>query len=253
MSTIEEQAAIDAEEKARRDELERAGETGGAGEGNGGDGDQDEPASDASSSGGGGDNGGGGGEDDETHPDEDAIARNADAEALLKKVSASADRYVQRLVALLGPDLGGYAGCAMCEGYPPGLVILDLVDDERRGNVLRQLGVDTFDALLEDTTRYVRCATCGGRGRVKTGSLKPGSEAADCGDCQGFGFKRTQPAPPPPAAPAPEMLPPLPEGSPTDRPPFDVFGTPSWHEDYGKMADMRTVPVSHWAGNLTTT
>lgn len=183
------------------------------------------------------------------HPDELAIAAQRDAEQHLKKVSQTADRYVKRLVELLGPELGGYAGCTLCDGFPPGLVILEAVDDERRLNVKRQLGMETFEDLEADETEFKRCETCRGRGNVKTGSLKHNKETKPCRKCDGNGYIDLHPGAPGAAAngdaPAPvEQL------EPGERPPYDQWGTPSWHADYGKTLEYRDVPVEHWRVNL---
>lgn len=186
------------------------------------------------------------------HPDEAAIRAAADAEAQLKKLSGTADRYVKKLIELLGPELGGYDGCALCDGFPPGLVILAAIDDERRELVKRQLGLETLDNVVVDEAYVHRCDTCQGRGIVRTGSYVHDRETVQCRTCQGAGYVRLGVKAVEAPAGEPTVLPPVVEGAPTDRPPYDVYGTPSWHADYGKMVDMRDVPVAHWAGNLPT-
>jgi len=190
------------------------------------------------------------GEGEQLHADEAAVQANVDAEAQLKKVSRKADNYVKGLVELLGPELGGYAGCAMCDGFPPGLVILEAIDDERRANVQRQLGIETLDDYEADEPFFSACPICNGRGRVRSGSKVTGKETIECRRCHGRGFV----TPTDEAAPAPGQPPVLvvagENGSPPERPAYDEFGTPSWHADYGKMVHMRDEPVSHWAGNL---
>jgi hypothetical protein len=188
--------------------------------------------------------------EDELSADELAMQASVDAAGTLKKVSGAADRYVKKLVELLGPDLGGYAGCLLCDGFPPGLVILEQIDDERRNAVKRLLGLETFDDLVADDAYFEACPVCHGRGRLRTGSLVHSHEAEKCPRCNGFGFLRPAGVialaeePEPAAAPAGE------NGSSGERPPYDQWGTPSWHADYGKTLEYRDVPVDHWAGNL---
>jgi hypothetical protein len=192
------------------------------------------------------------GEGEELHADEAAIEANRDAEATLKKVSRKADNYVKGLVELLGPELGGYAGCTMCDGFPPGLVILEAIDDERRANVQRQLGIETLDDYETDEPFFTSCPTCNGRGRVRTGSKVTGKETEQCRKCGGRGFVTPTDQAQPAGGQPPVLVVAGDNGPPPERPAYDEFGTPSWHADYGKMVDMRDVPVSHWAGNLPT-
>ena len=198
------------------------------------------------------------GDDDELHPDERAVTQPVDGEAIVKKLGQRADRYIKGTLELLGPELGGYQVCQSCDPFVPGLVIVEAITDQHRDAVKRQFGIDTLDELQADEEHFVQCSVCRGHGRVKTGSLKHGEEAKDCIACSGFGFRRigqTQPnqqqQPPEQGGQLVELQPAgAGEPPPTELRPYDEFGTPSWHQDYGKMAHMRTVPVSHWSGNL---
>lgn len=191
------------------------------------------------------------GESEGLDPDEEAVLAQASAEQTLKKVSSAADRYIKKLVELLGAELGGYAGCSACDGFPPGLVILEAIDDERRTAVSRQFGLTgSLDDYQADEPFFRQCSQCRGRGRVLTGSRVEGKQTIVCRVCHGDGFESEKP--PAVVSIAGELIPVevIESNGTGERPPYDIFGTPSWHADYGKMVDMREMPVAHWAANL---
>lgn len=112
------------------------------------------------------------------------------------------------------------------------------------------IGIGTLNEL-KPYSGFQTCETCDGQCNVLTGA-KAGNELfRQCPSCKGRGYSSTLPddAARPPAG-TPIVATELAGGAPAQVPDFDMFGTPRDHPDYGKLAQHREVPISHWAHNL---
>jgi hypothetical protein len=97
----------------------------------------------------------------------------------------------KRLTEILGDDATAYAPCEICTAFgTPGWRPGGDLPAEVKVVVSHALGVQTADDL-EQARDTARCADCGGRGYVRTGSLVPDFESAMCLACQGRGWVAT--------------------------------------------------------------
>jgi hypothetical protein len=142
--------------------------------------------------------------DDEPEPDEPekledyapgvAEARlrsEREAEALGKKLDGAQKTYRNRLVALLGDDLGGHIDCPVCMDGLTGFIIhpeIAPLDTEQRNRMMQLLGLDDWEHM-PSASWAVQCETCAGFGKVKTGSHVQGREVTGCEDCKEAGFR----------------------------------------------------------------
>jgi hypothetical protein len=119
-----------------------------------------------------------------------------------------------------------------------------------RDAVKRAIGLGSIDEL-KDYTAFTTCNTCAGLGNVKTGSQVTEHLYRQCPDCKGRGYASALPDDADRvASTSPIAAAPLVEGGPPQSPDVDMFGTPLGHPDYGKLAQHREVPISHWQYNL---
>lgn len=111
--------------------------------------------------------------------------REQDARA--KKLNQLAAHVAKRYTDILGDDLDGFVGCAMCAPWFPGIRLPVMPDPETVAQIKVAIGEDPDPPLHEDN--YSRqCSTCGGYGTVRTGSFVTGQKAATCLDCKGRGW-----------------------------------------------------------------
>jgi hypothetical protein len=97
----------------------------------------------------------------------------------------------RRLTEILGDDATAYAPCEICTAFgTPGWRPGGDLPAEVKVVVSHALGVQTADDL-EQARDTARCADCGGRGYVRTGSLVADFESAMCLACQGRGWVAT--------------------------------------------------------------
>jgi hypothetical protein len=97
----------------------------------------------------------------------------------------------KRLTEILGDDATAYTPCEICTAFgTPGWRPGGDLPAEVKVIVSHALGVQTADDL-EQARDTARCADCGGRGYVRTGSLVPDFESAMCLACTGRGWVAT--------------------------------------------------------------
>jgi hypothetical protein len=112
------------------------------------------------------------------------------------------------------------------------------------------VGAQRLEDFNDDPDWFFKCPVCNGLGRVRTQGRVANKELVTCRKCKGEGFMTPEPRA------AIDAMPPLPvvghvaAEAPRDMPPYDSWGTPSWHGDYGKSLEYRTEPVEQWAINL---
>lgn len=126
--------------------------------------------------------------------------------------------------------------CPLCDGH--GLLYTPQTPEEgaqMRATILAMVGETTAEEL-KPHPRFHRCDTCGGEGKVYTGSKVPGQDALPCPDCNGQGHSggqsQTAPTPLPVAAVAAPSQPPPSE---QERIGNDAWGRPPGHPHYGLL------------------
>ncbi len=109
-------------------------------------------------------------------------------EARFDKIARENERHAKRVGEILEEDATDLLMCPLCSSFIGGFVLNAPVADEPRAATLGFLGV--IDASELPQADYLeRCETCKGRGEVKTGSTRPGYEAANCAACEGKGYR----------------------------------------------------------------
>lgn len=126
---------------------------------------------------------------DEVAEPEPEAAPAYDDDEVSRKLARKVKNYTSGLVEILGADLGGFAPCALCDGFPPGLVPPVQLDEEKKARVRVAIGLPALANYKQDR-RFNACSTCEGLGRILTGSSVQGQEVATCEDCSGRGFMR---------------------------------------------------------------
>lgn len=108
-----------------------------------------------------------------------------------KALDALNKHVAKRLTDILGEDATAYTPCEICTAFgTPGWRPGGDLPAEVKVVVSHALGVQTAEDL-EQARDTARCADCGGRGYVRTGSLVPDFESAMCLACQGRGWVAT--------------------------------------------------------------
>jgi hypothetical protein len=126
-------------------------------------------------------------------PEEEAPQPESSAElARRDKALDGLNKHVaKRLTEILGDDATAYTPCEICTAFgTPGWRPGGDLPAEVKVIVSHALGVQTADDL-EQARDTARCADCGGRGYVRTGSLVPDFESAMCLACTGRGWVAT--------------------------------------------------------------
>jgi ribosome-binding protein aMBF1 (putative translation factor) len=114
-----------------------------------------------------------------------------EAEALGKKLDGAQKTYRNRLVALLGDDLGGHIDCPVCMDGLTGFIIHPAIaplDTEQRNRMMQLLGLDDWEHM-PSASWAAKCETCDGFGKIKTGSKVDGRIVTGCEDCAETGWR----------------------------------------------------------------
>jgi len=202
-------------------------------------------------------------EDPDAEPEPDPETEQADAGgldpetfALMEERGKKLDKlgqYVARkLVEIFGEEEADELElCELCQWtHTFGWRVAQVPPEQVRDAVKRAIGLGTLDEL-KDYAAFQTCQTCGGLGNVRTGSQVTAHLYRQCPSCQGRGYSSSldtdanRPAPQTPIAAMPTA-----DGGPAVEADYDMFGTPAGHPDYGKLAQHREVPISHWSANL---
>lgn len=136
--------------------------------------------------------------------------------------------------------------CPRCaDGFPGHCWHPDAVEmsEEEKVQVRLSIGDTILPEYQPDKYRET-CETCGGHGKVLTGSHVASQGTIACDDCGGKGWTDKRGEKAPPAAPAPVIAGPWeaapePEGEPDARTLPDSFGTPPGAPYYGVMLHLR--------------
>jgi len=201
--------------------------------------------------------------DEPTEPgnpdDDEANARvDVDTERLMEERGRKLDKlgqYVARkLVEIFGEEeADSLELCELCQWtHTYGWRVPVVPPEPVRDAVKKAIGLGTLDEL-QPYPAFNACDTCKGLGNVRTGSQVTQYLFRTCPTCKGRGYNSSLPddlETPQLAAPVAAM--PTEDGAPAQLPDVDMFGTPRGHPDYGKLAQHREVPISHWQGNLPT-
>lgn len=205
--------------------------------------------------------GGDGGQGGEDEP-RDLVQASTEAE--LERRGKQLDRlgnYVgKKLTEIFGEEEAGQLEpCELCSWtHTYGYRVPGVPPDFVREAVKEAIGFGTVDEL-QSFDAFAECATCKGLGNVRTGSHVQGHMYRQCPTCNGIGYSSSLPVDARPAAvatPAIAEVGPsisaveVQPGAPLQEPDFDLYGTPRAHPDYGKMPNMRVLPISHWRENL---
>lgn len=140
-------------------------------------------------------------------PDVDEPSEPAETEARaptaaeLKRFEAENTRHEKALAKIIGRDWEGFVACEPCGGV--GFVPAMLAEVPE----------------LVDMPDAIECPACKGYGRLRTPSRVPGQEFQVCVECAGNGWKREAPQ----AAPAPELVGPVPANGGYAAPPGHVL------------------------------
>jgi len=111
-------------------------------------------------------------------------------EQAFKKIERSHKTYVRAVSNALEESATDLLPCPLCEGAVPAFVNrhdAGHVDPETAGAVYAFLNMTPPEQLRESRLNE-RCGTCGGHGKLVTGSLVPQYETRVCDECNGFGF-----------------------------------------------------------------
>jgi hypothetical protein len=158
-------------------------------------------------------------------------AQHREQQAKNKKLDQVAAHTAKRYGEILGSDLDGFVGCAMCAPWFPGIRLPIMPEPETLAAIKIAIGEDP-DPPLHDDPYSRQCGSCGGHGVTKTNSHVTGQKSAQCLDCKGRGWLAVgperdsnvvpiSPGAPPIAAPAIEGFPPPPMQIDTPRTPAE--------------------------------
>jgi hypothetical protein len=113
-----------------------------------------------------------------------------DIEKRFAKLDAENTRHRKRLGEILEEDALHIVPCPVCMDSFHGWVFdpqhIPLQDDQRE-RTLQLLNLADFEDIPQ-ASWAVKCETCNGHGRVKTGSRAEGREVTQCLDCKGAGW-----------------------------------------------------------------
>jgi len=170
---------------------------------------------------------------------------NGDASPDIVRASKFNDRVTKYLLKNYTEEYGADAvaellPCPLCTYSGTwGYVVPVSPPIEVKEAVNQLVGAQRLEDFNDDRDWFFKC-----QGRVAN------KELVTCRKCKGEGFMTPEPRAVIPDAPP--QLAPVAAGldAPRDLPPYDSWGTPSWHGDYGKSLEYRTEPVEQWAINL---
>jgi len=160
------------------------------------------------------------------------------AEQVFGKAERKAQDYRKRTVAALDPISEDFVLCPLCLPFAPGFIFdpaLAMVEGPQREAVLSAIG-EAGDLEVLDAPHARQCDTCGGLGKVKSGSRVQGYETVVCPRCEGRGFMGvTGPTGELPAPPLGNVTEIRPASEAEPAPETDPFGRTPDHPDYGVM------------------
>jgi hypothetical protein len=165
-----------------------------------------------------------------------------------KRVVGYVERYQKVLREEMGDEFDALTPCPLCPDWTPGFFFpgqVALMDDDQRIAVRLAIGDAELPSYQEDTHRHV-CETCGGWGRVLTGSKRAQQDVLDCLDCAGKGYRSDQKArqeqqrqPEGEIVSGPWPLEAGQEPAPEQEPEIDPWGTPPGAPYYGVLLNFR--------------
>lgn len=187
-----------------------------------------------------------GDDEPEAEPEQPAGPTEAEIEAQLKKLRASAERWRERVRDVMGEAADDLLPCPRCLPSVPGFIYpadVAPIGDEQRMLVMESIGLEIVPDYKPDPYRQ-RCSTCDGWGRVDNDSRVPNEQYKRCDDCEGHGWRDTRGAGAPPAGDQPAPGPPFPLSpvpAPADEPvdETDPWGTPVGAPYYGVLLHLR--------------
>jgi hypothetical protein len=169
-----------------------------------------------------------------------------------KKLDKLGTYVARKLVEIFGEaEADSLELCELCQWtHTYGWRVPVTPPDPVRDAVKRAIGLGTIDEM-QSYSAFDTCDTCAGLGNVKTGSQVTEYLYRPCPSCGGRGYSSTLDADVgQQAVKSIVAAMPVVEGGPAIAPDVDMFGTPRGHPDYGKLAQHREVPISHWQSNL---
>lgn len=167
-------------------------------------------------------------------------------EKSMKRVEGYADRYRKVLAEEMGDEFDALTPCPLCPEHTPGFFFpgqVATMSDEQQIAVRLAIGDAELPSYGQDVHRHV-CETCGGWGRVLTGSKRAQQDVLDCLDCAGKGYRSDQAAravaqmqPEGEIVSGPWIVPDQPQADAA--PETDPWGTPPGAPYYGVMLHFR--------------
>lgn len=128
--------------------------------------------------------------EEETHPDEQAIFSEKEAEKGRKRIERAVTGMVKTLNEVLADEAQYLEPCPRCKDDFPGLIwqpAIKQVLPETRAAVMISMGEDPDPILPQDPSAN-RCDRCDGWGKVATGSRVNRQEKLECEECSGRGW-----------------------------------------------------------------
>lgn len=113
-----------------------------------------------------------------------------DMERGFKTVENAAKAYAKKVGEAFLEGVLNLQTCPLCADLVPAFVDMNLagaVNDDAKAATLAYLGF-AREQDYQPAPNIEACRICGGKGKVKTGSLVAGKETTTCSNCRGYGY-----------------------------------------------------------------
>ena len=108
-------------------------------------------------------------------------------EANHKKIETARKNFYNRISEIMGEDAQQLVECPACSYFVPGLIFPVEFQDDQKIALWHYMGLPDPNEVADAPDRH-RCATCMGRGQLKSGSQVPEYAIVNCRACQGKGY-----------------------------------------------------------------
>jgi len=108
-------------------------------------------------------------------------------EANHRKIETARKNFYNRISEIMGEDAQQLVECPACSYFVPGLIFPVEFDDTVKIALWHYMGLPDPNEVADAPDRHV-CATCRGRGQLKSGSLVPEYAIVNCRQCLGRGY-----------------------------------------------------------------
>lgn len=108
-------------------------------------------------------------------------------EANYKKIERARSTFFNRVSEIMGEDAQQLVECPACAHFVPGLIFPLEFSDEQKVALWHYMGLPDPNEIADAPDRHV-CATCQGRGQLRSGSLVPEYAIVNCRHCLGRGY-----------------------------------------------------------------